>query len=122
MGETRSLMLHIMRKEQINTGPQGIILTAEDTGTEGIDVLAILGECYGDEIQWFHKTVYRVVVKNDFVTGKPNLSYSTIDESGKKHTFHKRGFEVATRTWWRYSHETDPNEYREHCLRILQRV
>jgi hypothetical protein len=128
-----NIILCIMYKQDISSGPEGITLTAEDTGTEGVDVLIIHGECYGDQgecfggqIEWYNTEVVRAVVRKDFVTGLPNLYYSSESRlpslQGTTMTHKKRGYEVATKTWWRYAEEVDPGVYREHCLRILKRL
>ena len=101
--------------------PVGIVLTPADTGTDGIEVIVVQGECFGTQIVWFDETPMKVVVTTDAETGGPKLLFS-YRSSNAIAPFEKRGFEEATSTWWRYPGETDPNSYREHCLRIVRKA
>jgi hypothetical protein len=118
---TRDLCMRVVRKEKAKESPKGIVLKAEDTGTEGIKVEAIFGECFGNEIMWFDTATIQVVVRNDPVTGGPILDWWDPSRE-EKYVHQKGGFEVATNTWWRYEEEVNPSTYREHCMRILKRI
>jgi hypothetical protein len=103
------------------SAPSGMRLTAEDTGTQGIDVIVVEGECFGRHIEWFDETPMHVVVTTDAETGGPKLLFS-YKESRTDMVHEKRGFEESNNTWWRYPSEIDPNSYREHCLRIVRKA
>ena len=99
--------------------PIGLRVTQAQTGATGIRVKIIDGECFGDQIVWFEDQAYEalVTVTDDPKTGLPTHLTYTYDSG---HSYDKRGFEHGTNTWWRYEHEADPREYREHCLRIVE--
>ena len=96
-----------------------LTLGAALAGATGIRVKIIDGECFGDQIVWFEDQAYEalVTVTDDPKTGLPTHLTYTYDSG---HSYDKRGFEHGTNTWWRYEHEADPAEYREHCLRIVE--
>ena len=105
--------------EHVVPAPVGIVLTAADTGTGGIRASVINGECFGNDIEWFDdgKAEKTVTVTTDPKTGLPMLTYP-LGDSGLVAEY--RGLEADGVTWWRYAHEVDPNEYREHCLRVVR--
>lgn len=100
----------------MTTFQTGIALTATDTGADGIQATIIHGECFGRRIEWYSDDAFvkTVTVTTDPKTGLPMLTYPL--DGG--HVAEYRGLEANGITWWRYAHEVDPNEYREHCLRI----
>lgn len=118
--EDSLVCLRIIEKKAANR-VQGIELTPEDTGPDGIKVIAMIGECFGSIIKWCYEAELWVKVRINPVTNLPILDYKYTqyleDDACQKH-----GFETATKTWWRYEDEVDPTVYREHCLRILRRV
>ena len=99
--------------------PSGMLLTAAETGADGIQVIMVSGECFGRHIEWFDEEQVTAIVRTDEETGQPMLLYQY---AGRESWHRKRGFEEANNTWWRYPHEADPNEYREHCLRIVRKA
>lgn len=98
--------------------PVGTVLTAADTGAEGIRVAIVDGECFGTKIEWFEEYEAVAVVATDPETDLPMLLVERTPSFTSKH----RGFETGTSTWWRYAEEADPRSYREHCLRIVRRL
>ncbi len=98
--------------------PTGIHLTAADTGTQGVRVGVVQGECFGNHIEWFDEEEATAVVSIDPATGSPMLSLTR----GSGFVHEHRGYETANSTWWRYPGEADPASYREHCLRIVRRL
>lgn len=98
--------------------PAGIHLTPADTGTQGVRVVVVQGECFGRHIEWFDEEEATAVVTADPATGDPVLSLTR----GSGFVHQKRGYETANSTWWRYAEEANPASYREHCLRIVRRL
>jgi len=104
----------------VETNPVvGIPLTAADTGKDGVQVVIASGECFGTEIRWFDESTVTATVGTDAATGLPMLSYRF---QGGAHVHQMRGLEADGVTWWRYAHEVDPTEYREHCLRVVRKA
>lgn len=99
--------------------PIGIDLTIVDTGREGIRAVVVEGECFGERIVWFEEREVTLIVKTDLKTGLPMLLENF---DGSDIWFEHKGYEMEGRTWWRYAHEIDPREYREHCLRIVRKA
>lgn len=98
--------------------PVGMHLTPADTGTDGIAVVVVHGECFGTEIRWFDEAGGIAVVR----AGAAGLPVLQFQPHGQSHVYDKRGYETGTRTWWRYAEEADPASYREHCLRIVRKA
>lgn len=101
--------------------PDGIALTMADTGADGIRVMVINGEAFGPHIEWDRSEGDEklVTISKDPKTGQPMLSYP-FGTSGLRAEY--RGLESDGITWWRYAHEVDPREYREHCLRVVRKA
>lgn len=116
--------------------PVGLNLTSRDTGTQrliyrvhpdraygdtpltqGVRARVVIGECYGSSIVWFEERELTLAIAVAEQGGKPILICQ--NDAGDLISI-KHGFEPATATWWRYAHEADPREYREHCLRIVE--
>lgn len=95
--------------------PAGIAITSADTGPAGIRASIVDGECFGRDIVWDTAEIRTVTVSADPKTGKPVLRYPL----GRGLFAEYRGLEPDGITWWRHEHETDPAEYREHCLRVV---
>lgn len=87
----------------------------EQKGLNGQPASIALGEDFNGEITW-HDGAFetKIAIANWTKTGKPVL----LMQNGRV-TCVYRGFEEATNTWWRWEHEADPAQYREHCVRIL---
>lgn len=101
--------------------PTGIRVTADQTGADGVLAKIVHGECFGRHIEWSDEaSETTVTVSTDPTSGLPVLSYP-LGKTGE-HTAVYRGLEADGVTWWRYAHEVDANEYREHCLRIVALV
>lgn len=87
----------------------------EVKGLRGHPASITQGEDFGGEIAWDENVFQaQIAVVNCAKTGKPVL----LMETGQL-TCVYRGFEEATNTWWRWEHEADPTQYREHCIRVL---
>lgn len=100
-----------------DVAPTGIHLTAADTGPQGVRAVAVEGECFGKRIIWYAEAQeVTAVVSTDPATGQPMLSLTYGNGSVSEH----RGYEADNSTWWRYPGESDPDSYREHCMRIVR--
>lgn len=114
--------------------PVGMKVSAEDTLTQdwsmdiestmrclyqplgrSVRALVVEGECYGRHIVWYDTIEMDIAIVTNRQTGKPMLLCTSDDKT----TDINRGFEEDTNTWWRYEHEADPAQYREHCLRVI---
>lgn len=102
-----------------NVAPEGIRLTAQDTGAEGVHVAIAIGECFGERIEWYEESEATVIVTVDEETGGPALHYKP---KGQDLLLEKRGLDPDGVTWWRYPEEAMPDAYREHCLRIVRLI
>jgi len=116
--------------------PVGLDLTSRDTGTarliypvrpdypygdtpltQGVRARVAIGESYGDNNVWYYEAEVLLAIAVTEQGGPPVLVFQR--DAGDTVSV-KHGYEKATATWWRYSHEADPREYREHCLRIVE--
>ncbi len=120
---TEGYSLETMDQQSDEPVPVGIRLTADETGVRGIEVIAAIGECFGTHIVWFAEERLHVSVLGDVDTGAASLRFQSVSDAGLGRFVHeKRGYEIATNTWWRYPEEANPASYREHCLRIVRKA
>jgi len=122
--------------------PQGVSLCASDTGTEDLVIeldpeshfgpafpfcrgqraIASMGEAFGERVSWQDEDLEtRVAIVTSKDTDKPVLLVEMVDHEAERFfTCVYRGFEAETLTWWRWEHEADPAQYREHCIRVTE--
>ncbi|MCW8886116.1 MAG: hypothetical protein OQK12_12835 [Motiliproteus sp.] len=92
-----------------------IHLKPEDLPINGLRVLYRCGECFDKKVEWSEITEGVLVAKescNDL--GEMGICIEDLGDVGYA------GFEPRTGNYWRYSHESDPEVFREHCLQIIE--
>lgn len=115
----QSILPQGVDRDDFTPTPTGIPLTSADTGVDGIHAVIVRGECFGTQISWNREVEVTAIVSKDDSTGLPVL---TIWHLGSEVAHPYLGLEADGVTWWRYDHEVDPTEYREHCLRVVRKA
>lgn len=97
------------------TSSTPIDVAIADVPKSGLRVCVRLGECFGHEIAW-EDAKESILVPSDScnLKGENGLVLRSVDDG-----WGYAGYEVETKTWWRYREEAMPGTYREHCMQVL---
>lgn len=100
---------------------EAIDVKLEDIPPGGLRVRLRRGECFGDEIEWA-PAEDAVLVVDEKCNPDGERGLNVVHLSGSTCGWGFAGYEVATKTWWRYQAEAKSGAYREHCMRVLARM